>query len=58
MLKPVTIRPMISPGTVGQNRNATPATMLVATAMSRIRLRPSQSDTCPARNKLAATPSA
>jgi hypothetical protein len=58
MLKPVIIRPMISPGTVGQNRNSRPAAMSEATAMSRIRLRPCQSDTCPARNRLAATPSA
>jgi len=32
--------------------------MLTPTAMSRIRRRPSQSDTCPARNRLTATPSA
>jgi hypothetical protein len=58
MLTPETIRPMIRPGTVGQSRNKTPAAMLTATAMSRIRLRPSQSDTWPTRNRLAATPRA
>jgi hypothetical protein len=58
MLIPEMIRPMIRPGTAGQSRNSRPEAMLTATAMSRIRRRPSQSDTCPTRNRLMATPRA
>ncbi len=58
MLTPEMTRPTIRPGTAGQPRNSNPAVMLTPTAMSRIRRRPSQSDTWPTKNKLAATPSA
>jgi hypothetical protein len=58
MLTPETIRPMIRPGTVGHSRNSRPDAMLVTTARSRIRRRPSQSDTWPTPNRLAATPRA
>jgi hypothetical protein len=52
------IRPMIRPGTAGQSRNSRPDAMLVATARSRIRRRPSQSDTWPTPKRLAARPRA
>jgi hypothetical protein len=57
-LTPAITRPMIRPGTVGQARKATPASMLIATAISAMRRRPSQSDRWPTRNRLATTPAA
>ena len=58
MLMPEMTRAMSRPGTVGQVRNSTPATRFTATAVAAIRRRPSQSDRCPARNRLAITPAA
>ena len=58
MLMPEMTRPMSSPATVGQRRNSRPDATLTATAAAAIRRRPIQSDRCPARNRLATTPTA
>jgi hypothetical protein len=55
---PDTTRATISPAVAGHSRNRTPDSMLVSTASSTIRRRPAQSDRCPARNRLATTPTA
>lgn len=55
-LMPEITRPAIRPGTDGQARNAAPESMLTTSAISAIRLRPSQSETWPTRNRLAMTP--
>jgi len=57
-LTPDTTRAMSSPATVGQSRKITPDATLTVTAITAIRRRPSQSDKCPARNRLAITPTA
>ena len=55
---PDTTRATISPAVAGHSRNISPEIMLVSTASSIIRRRPAQSDKCPARNRLATTPTA
>ena len=55
---PVRNRAISSPGSPGQARNSTAATASVPSAGSRIRLRPTQSDTCPASSRLVTTPTA
>ena len=55
---PEMTRPMISPTVAGHSRNNRPESMLISTASRIIRRRPTQSDRCPARNKLPTTPTA
>ena len=57
-LTPDTTRAASNPGTEGQRRKITPDATLTDTAITAIRRRPTQSDTCPARNRLAITPTA
>jgi hypothetical protein len=55
---PEITRPVISPGNAGQARNTMPDAMLTPSAAATMRRRPSQSEMCPARNRLAMTPTA
>ena len=57
-LTPETSRATIRPAVAGQSRNSTPDSMFTSTASRTIRRRPAQSDRCPARNRLATTPTA
>ena len=57
-LTPDTTRATSSPGTEGQCRKITPDATLTATEITASRRLPSQSDRCPARNRLPITPTA
>jgi len=55
---PETIRATISPARLGKARNSTALSTLTASAGTSMRRRPTQSEMCPPRNRLAITPTA
>jgi hypothetical protein len=56
--RPVMNRAISRPGSAGQTRNSTAATASRARAGNNTRLRPTQSEMCPASSRLVTTPTA
>jgi hypothetical protein len=55
---PETTRAMIRPARLGKAMNSTALSTLTASAGTSTRRRPTQSETCPPRNRLTITPMA